>query len=287
MKIVIVDKPHVRLELKKRQLYVDAQGIPLRLIELLVLQEDVILSSKLILKLSKEGIGIMHVGKNNMDIALSLPQFSKNSELKTAQYKALDNSLGLAKYFIEEKISRHLAHLKSIGTEVQEDIWKEKIGKAESVEVLLGIEGGFSKLYFKHYFKLFSPELHKGKRSKRPALDPVNAMLSYVYTMVYNLLTTKIYMAGFEPSISYLHTPFRSHYALSSDFMELFRAKVNERILEWFNDGVLRAEDFSMKNGVWLKYESRKAIWKEIKVLLHFISHEADKEISLIRTAIS
>jgi CRISPR-associated protein Cas1 len=151
----------------------------------------------------------------------------------------------------------------------------------------MGVEGSFSKFYFEHYFKLFPVHLHKKKRSKRPALDPVNAMLSYSYTMVYNLLTTKLYMAGFDPSISYLHTPFRSHYALSSDFMELFRDRVNAKVFEWFADGLLSTDDFSKKSGVWLKYESRKKLWKEMKGLLQSISIEADKEIALFRASIA
>ena len=287
MKIVIIDMPNVSLELKNRQLYVNGRGIPLRLMEILVLQEDVVLHSKLILKLSKEGIAIMHVAKNSMDMALTLPLFSKNSEVKMFQYASLENRLGLAKYFVEEKIAKHVAHLKSTGVVVDANLWKDKVSHAKNIETLLGVEGSFSKLYFQYFFRFFPPMLHKGKRSKRPALDPVNAILSYVYTMAYHLLTMKLYMAGFEPSIGYLHTPFRSHNALSSDFMELFRAKINEQVMVWFDDGLLVAKDFTMKNGVWLKYESRKRLWKEMKFLLHTISDEADKEISLIRTAIS
>lgn len=287
MKIVIVDKPEVKLEVQKSQLYVDGQGIPLRLMEMLILGHDVMLSSRLVLKLSKEGIAVMYISKNNEDIALTVAQFSKNSEIKMAQYAALNQRLGMAKYFVDEKIARHIQHLKSLSIELDGSIWQEKVQKADSVERLLGVEGNFSKVYFQHYFGLFSPTLHKGKRSKRPALDPVNAMLSYGYTIVYNLLTTKLYMAGFEPSISYLHTPYRSHYALSSDFMELFRAYINEKVLEWFTDGLLVSEDFKMKNGVYLVYESRKKLWPEMKSLMQYVSTEADKEISLIRTAIS
>ena len=287
MKIVIVDKPEVKLEVEKSQLYVDGRGVPLRLMEMLVLAHDVKLSSKLVLKLAKEGIAIMYISKNNEDIALTLPQFSKNSEIKMTQYAALNQRLGMAKYFVDEKITRHIKHLKSVAIEIDESIWKEKVQQVDSVEKLLGVEGIFSKVYFQHYFALFPPAVHKGKRSKRPALDPVNAMLSYGYSIVYNLLTTKLYMAGFEPSISYLHTPYRSHYALSSDFMELFRADINEKVLDWFNDGLLVVEDFKMKNGVYLTYESRKKIWPQIKSLMHYISTESDKEISLIRTAIA
>ena len=287
MKIVIVDKSEVKLEVKTSQLYIDVRAVPLRLMEMLVLGHDVKLSSKLVLKLAKEGIAIMYISKNNEDIALTLPQFSKNSEVKMAQYAALNQRLGMAKYFVDEKITRHIKHLNSVGIRVDESLWKEKVQQADSVEKLLGVEGIFSKIYFQHYFALFPAVLHKGKRSKRPAQDPVNAMLSYGYSIIYNLLTTKLYMAGFEPSISYLHTPYRSHYALSSDFMELFRADINEKVLEWFNDGLLLIEDFKMKNGVYLTYESRKKIWPQVKALMHYISLESDKEISLIRTAIA
>lgn len=287
MKVVIVDKAEVKLEVKTNQLFVSGQGVPLRLMEMLVLGHDVVLSAKLLLKLSKEGIGILLISKNNEDLALTLPQFSKNSEMKLEQYAALNQRLGMAKYFVDEKIVRHAKHLKSVGIEIDQDLWKERVQNADSVEKLLGVEGSFSKLYFGHYFLLFPPALHKGKRSKRPALDPVNAILSYCYSIIYNMLTTKLYMAGFEPSISYLHTPFRSHYALSSDFMELFRAKINEKVLEWFNDGLLLAEDFRMKNGVYLTYESRKKLWPEMKSLMQYVSLEAEKEISLIRSAIS
>jgi hypothetical protein len=69
--------------------------------------------------------------------------------------------------------------------------------------------------------------------------------------------------------------------------MELFRADINEKIVDWFNDGLLIVEDFKIKNGVYLTYESRKKIWSQIKALMHYISVEADKEISLIRTAIA
>ncbi len=287
MKVVIVEKPEVTLAIKKQQLYVDEQGIPLRLVEMLVLRHDVNVSSKLLLKLSREHIAVLLISKNNLDFALTLPQISKNSEVKADQYRALDNRLGLAKYFVDEKISRHIDHLKSLSVIIDREPWKLNVQKADSIDALMGVEGSFTHHYFNHYFKFFAPSLHKGKRSKRPALDPVNAILSYLYSIIYNLLTAKLYMAGFEPSISYLHTPFRSHYALSSDMMELFRAKINEKVLEWFDDNLLAAEDFKMKKGVYLKYESRKKLWQSIKLLMDEISLEADKEISLIRTAIS
>jgi CRISPR-associated protein Cas1 len=275
------------MEIKNKQLRIGEQGIPLRLIEMLVIRDDAKLSAKLLLKLSREDISVLIISGNNRDIALTLPQISKNSEMKADQYRALEKRLGLAKYFVDEKIKRHIDHLATVGVLIDKAPWLENVTRAESIDSLLGVEGSFTHHYFGHYFKLFAPNLHKGRRSKRPALDPVNAILSYLYSIIYNLLTAKLYMAGFEPSISYLHTPFRSHYALSSDFMELFRAKINAKVVEWFHDGIIKAEDFSKKNGVYLKYESRKQLWKPIKEMMDEISKEADTEMSLIRTAIA
>jgi len=287
MKLVVVDKADAKLEVKTSKFYVDGQAVPMRLMEMLVLRDDVVLRSKMMLKLSREGIAILMISKNSEDMALTLPQFSKNSEVKLKQYAALNQRLGMAKYFVDEKIRQHILHLKSVGLQLDEVSWKARVNKVKSVEELLGVEGNFSKMYFKHFFTLFSPSLHKGRRSKRPALDPVNSILSYAYSIVYNLLTTKLYMAGLEPSISYLHTPFRSHYALSSDFMELFRAKINEAVVSWFHDGLLLMEDFKMRSGVYLTYDARKKLWPEMKALLQVISMETDKEIALLKSVIS
>lgn len=287
MKVVIVDRKNASVVYKNSRIFVDNQGIPLRMIEFLILHADVTLQSKDILKLSKEGISILYISKNNKDMALTVPLAAKNSELKQKQYEALGNKLGLAKYFIDEKVKRHIAHLKSIGIDTDVALWLQRINQSQSIESLLGEEGSFSRYYFKYYFSQFSPNLHKGKRSKRPAMDPVNATLSYLYSIIYNLLTVKLYSSGFDPAISYLHQPFRSHYALSSDFMELFRAQINEKVLDWFHDKTLGAEDFTAKNGVFIRYESRKKLWLEIKSLMTQISSEADREISLLRAAIS
>jgi CRISPR-associated protein Cas1 len=287
MSIVVVEKSGTKLSLSNKRLIIDGDGIPLRLIETLILRASVAIESKWLLALAKEGIAVLFIDKNGGNMAMTLPSFAKNAEQKEAQYKALENRTGMAKYFLEEKIVRHAAHMRTTGAAVDVTSWRAKINEAESIESLMGIEGAFSRLYFKHYFSLFAPNLHKGKRSKRPPLDPVNAVLSYAYTLMYHLLTARLYAAGFEPSIGYLHTPFRSHYALASDFMELFRADINAAVAEWFDDGLLETKDFTAKNGVWLRYEGRKKLWKPLRAMMEDIEKRTDKEIARIRAAIA
>ncbi len=287
MKTVIVDKEDITLDVKSKALFVDTQRVPMQLIEMLILNHTTQLDSKILINLSRENIAVLMVSKNSQDFALTLPQVAKNSEQKIQQYRALENRLGYAKYFIHAKIQTHSKHLEEIGVQINESEWQEKVSNAEKISDLLGYEGSFSRLYFQHYFASIPKVLHKSKRTKRPPEDPVNAMLSYLYSIAYNVITAQLYKAGLDPAISYLHEAFRSHYALSSDVLELFRAKINALVALWFNEKKVELEDFSRKNGIYLRYESRKKLWVEIKEICDYIAKETTKEIALLKVAMS
>lgn len=286
MKTIIIDKADITLHVKSESLFVDTQRVPMQLIEMLILAHDTAINSKTIIELSRQNIPILMISKNSQDFALTLPQESKNSEQKLSQFRSLEHRLGFAKYFVNNKIKTHTDHLKRLGFNVDENLWQEKIDSAKKIGDLLGFEGSFSRLYFQNFFATLPKVLHKSKRSKRPPEDPVNAILSYLYTIAYNIITTQIYKSGLDPAISYLHEAFRSHYALSSDMLELFRSHINEITAGWFLDRTLQVDDFSKKNGVYLRYESRKKLWPQIKELSDFLALETNKEIALLKAAI-
>lgn len=287
MKTVIVDSKETSISIKNSRLMVGTQGVPFRLIDLLVLATDVSLSSKTLLKLSKENIAVLMTSRNSADFALTLPQEARNSELKASQYRTLERRLELARHFVSGKIRSHAAHLEVFGVTSDKRRWLEKVASAETIADLMGYEGAFSRNYFSRFFEHLPKHFHKGSRSKRPALDPVNAILSYLYTIAYNVITARLFMRGFDPAISFLHTPFRSHYALSSDLMELFRAKINTLVMEWFLDERFEVEDFYKKEGVYLRYEKRKELWPEIKTFIDALSGAIDKEIATLKGMLS
>jgi CRISPR-associated protein Cas1 len=229
---------------------------------------------------------VLIVSENSRNFSLTLPHMPKNGEQKIQQYNSLQNRLGFAKYFLGKKITTHHCHLKRLGRIEDLEMWKKKVDSAESIPELLGIEGSFAALYFRYYFQQFPKVLHKGKRSKHPPLDPVNAVLSYFYTYVYHIITSKLHQAGFDPALGYLHEPFRSHNSLSSDFLELYRVQINEKVAEWFLDKMLTTDDFSVKNGVYLKYNGRKKLWPVLSEFSAALNVEINKEISIFRTAI-
>jgi len=283
MKIAIIDKKDITLKIENSAIKIEGQSIPFGLMDILILNHRATLHSKDILKLTKNAISILLISYSNDNFSIIHSANSKNAENKLLQYHSLDKRLEFAKYFITQKLLSHHEQLKNINIDLDIDFPLEQIKNATAIDALMGIEGAFARRYFKHYFALFPREMHKGKRSKQPPKDPVNALLSYWYSLYYNIITIKLLSYGFEPSMGYLHTAFRTHNALSSDILELFRASINQAVFSVFEHNILELSDFSYKGGVYLKYEGRKKVWTEFVSLIELLSPKLNDEIAKLK----
>lgn len=286
MRIAFIDKKEAKVSVENEVLKVDLKKIPLRLIDTVVLGSLTYLNSRDMVKLTQSGVTLLMLSAKGDQMAITQSAKSKNAEIKLAQFEAQSSALNFAKYFVTHKLKRHTVHLylHEMVLDISQEL--QSVEDAQSIETLLGIEGSFARRYFSFYFELFPKRLHLCKRSKRPPLDPVNAMLSFFYMLTYNLISIRLISFGFEPSIGFLHQPFRSHNALASDFMELFRADVNEFVWSLFHEKKLESSDFTKKDGVYLKYEGRKKIWVDFKLFHQSLESQIDAEIAKLRLAI-
>lgn len=284
MKLLVIDKKAQRLEVKGALLYSNERKVPLRLIDtLIVARSDAIVSAKTLLKLGEANIFTLFMD-DRQRVSLAHSHRSHNAELKLSQYRAALSPLPLAKTILSTKIRLHAKHLRAHDIILAYEDLIAQIDAAQTIETLLGIEGAFSRRYFGHYFALFPKILHGGKRSKQPPKDPVNAILSYYYTLFYHLIAIRLYGYGFEPAIGFLHKPFRAHFALASDMMEFFRAEINEEVYNLFREKVLSKSDFSKRGeGVYLRYEARTALWKRFRNFYASQEAQIDKRIATIR----
>jgi len=284
MKLLIIDGKKAFLKTNANSIKVDDKTIPFHLIESVLIFSKLDISTSDIIKMTDVGLDVILISYDFQKSSLITSAFSKTNELKIKQYEAYKNkSLQIAKYILSNKISSHIKQLKQHQIEYEYKEYLQKIDDAKDLETLLGIEGSFSKVYFKEFFSLFPKVLHKAKRSKRPPLDPVNAMLSFYYMIFYNIIALKLIGYGFESGIGFLHKPFRSHQALSSDILEFFRADINEHVYNLFSNRIIWLEDFSRKKGVYLRYEGRKKIWKIVKDFLNENEYKINSTISSIR----
>ena len=84
-----------------------------------------------------------------------------------------------------------------------------RIEKAMSLEELRGLEGAAAQQYFSGFDHLILQQRDTFAftgRSRRPPLDPVNAMLSFAYTLLGNEITGALEAVGLDPAVGYLHT---------------------------------------------------------------------------------
>ena len=80
---------------------------------------------------------------------------------------------------------------------------------------------------------------------------------------------------------------FVTNNALSSDFMELFRADINELVFEIFDEKLLGLDDFSFKGAVYLRFEARKTVWKKFLELNGRLKPKLDEAIAKFRGKIN
>jgi CRISP-associated protein Cas1 len=100
------------------------------------------------------------------------------------------------------------------------------------------------------------------ERSRRPPRDPVNAMLSFGYQLLWNHLLSLIELQGLDPYEACLHQGSERHAALASDLLEEFRAPIiDSLVLYAINHHIMnRDQDFDWPEdgGCYLNESGRK-----------------------------
>ena len=145
----------------------------------------------------------------------------------------------------------------------------ESIQKCESKDQLRGFEGEAASIYFGVFDQLIlqqKKDFAFHGRNKRPPLDNVNALLSFVYTLLTNSITSALESVGLDPYIGYLHTERPGRVSLSLDLIEELRAVLADRfVLSLINKRVINGKNFSKKeNGaVLMNDDLRKKVLTE------------------------
>ncbi len=147
----------------------------------------------------------------------------------------------------------------------------QAVYEASSLEILLGIEGNCASAYFGVFGKLIkNPDIQFTTRTKRPPLDPVNAVLSFVYTLYTNEFAAALETVGLDSYIGFYHALRSGRASLACDLVEEARCHVERFTITLFNLGILSEKDFEVQisGAVWLNDDGRKKVltrWQEKK----------------------
>ncbi|MGE3854228.1 MAG: CRISPR-associated endonuclease Cas1, partial [Planctomycetota bacterium] len=150
----------------------------------------------------------------------------RNIDLRRAQFRHADDAavaLSLSRTFVDGKIRNQRTQLRRNHREKPAAALAEltrlagRAKRASSMETLLGIEGSAARTYFAQFNGALRPPSPAGQdklatfdlngRNRRPPRDPVNALLSYAYSLLVRDCTLAVLAAGFDPYLGFFHQP--------------------------------------------------------------------------------
>ena len=137
---------------------------------------------------------------------------------------------------------------------------------ANDLDTLRGVEGEAARQYFATLECLVRPAAREAfrmnGRTRRPPRDRVNALLSFLYSLLMNDCRSAIEAAGLDPQIGFLHAVRPGRAALALDLMEEFRYFADRLALSLINRGQLDVDHFVVREGgaVLLEDDARKTV---------------------------
>lgn len=238
------------------------------------------------------GIVIVLLDRNGRFQARVEGPVTGNVLLRRAQYKASDKPEEIVRSFVIGKIANQrtvlMRALRDYGDEYSAQnraalqTVVERLARIlrrvelsdEAIDQMRGSEGEAAHLYFSvfdHLIRSPDSELRWEGRSRRPPLDPVNALMSFLYTLLTHDCRSAAESVGLDPAVGFLHRDRPGRPSLALDLMEEFRPALADRlVLSLINRRQLRAKDFEKRDGgaVMMSDEARRTVltaWQERK----------------------
>ncbi|GAX62152.1 hypothetical protein SCALIN_C28_0356 [Candidatus Scalindua japonica] len=211
---------------------------------------------------------------------------TKNIDLRISQFNKYGDygfRLAFAKKIVAGKIKNSLQVMRWFSYNHPDRDFKSEnsaisarlreVENITQIEQLFGIEGSAAKSYFDAYGKMFLETLEFTGRRKHPSTDPVNALLSFGYTIIFNEISSLLDGIGFDPYLAYFHSIDYGRASLASDLMEEFRAPIADRFtLYLVNNRIIGEADFYANpkgGGVYLKREPLKRYFREYEKMIN------------------
>jgi CRISPR-associated protein Cas1 len=228
-------------------------------------------------------VNITHLSENGRFLARVQGPVAGNVLLRKEQYRMSDDpsrSATVAKAIVLGKLSNSRTvlqralrdHGEKVNTASIERAVREmglsfdRLQNESDLEAIRGIEGDTARQYFGVFDELITiqkADFTFRERNRRPPLDRVNALLSFVYTLLYHDMRSALESCGLDPAVGFLHRDRPGRMSLALDLMEEFRPFFADRlVLSLVNLKQVQAKGFSVAdNGaVTMDDETRKTV---------------------------
>ncbi len=264
---------------------IEAARIPLHNLEGIVTFGYTGASPALMGACAKRNIALSFMTQSGKFLARVVGEMHGNVTLRKAQYRISDSvfeSNDIARNFIIGKIynARWVVERATRDYSIRLDVDKLKavskalansiksVEQSEDLEQLRGFEGEAASQYFSVFDDLILQQkesFYFHCRNKRPPLDNVNAMLSFIYTLLAHDVVAALETVGLDPYVGFLHRDRPGRVSLALDMMEELRSVYADRfVISLINKREVNANGFIQKeNGaVIMDDDTRKTLLK-------------------------
>lgn len=226
------------------------------------------------------GVSVSWLTRGGRLVGRAMPELPRSADLRVQQYATATapDAIQRARKVVLAKLTNTAAILTDIQSNYPGDEslktagaaqarFMENVHSAPDIETLHGVEGASARAYFEAYGAAFKSGITFTGRNRRPPKDPANAMLSFGYTLLGNLLGALLEARGLDPCLGFFHEIRPGRQSLALDLLEEFRAPVVDRfVLRSCNLRIFRPEMFRANpesGGVLLTDEARRVFFRE------------------------
>jgi CRISPR-associated protein Cas1 len=281
--ILYVNTIGAYLSLSNNQVVVRAPGgetvgdVSLELLQEVVLCGPVQITTQLLHALLHNQIPVHHLSSRGRYVGVTTSLLHKNGLLREAQWRTHFDpiqSLGIAKNIAEAKLTNTrtllMRYLRDQKTDEDERIFDQlkrliqQVEQTTDLDFLRGIEGMGAKIFFEQFQRFMKPSQRDlftfTGRVRRPPNNPVNALLSFGYSLLAKDCTGAAVRVGLDPYCGYYHSMKYGRPSLALDLMEYFRQPVvDSMVVSSINNAVFSGKDFmTYQNTCYLNERGRK-----------------------------
>jgi CRISPR-associated protein Cas1 len=232
---------------------------------------------------AERDVAIAFLSEQGRFLARVVGETSGNVLLRREQYRRADNptaTLDIARSIIAGKLANSRTVLlrgardRAASDDAQTltagaarmSAFLTALESASTLDEARGLEGAAAREYFAAFDSLVAQQREAfafTTRSRRPPRDPINALLSFVYTLLLHDVTAALECHGLDPAVGFLHRDRPGRVGLALDVMEEFRSWLADRlVLTLINLKQVSASDFTVgeTGGVTMTDSARKTV---------------------------
>ncbi|MFV9507855.1 MAG: CRISPR-associated endonuclease Cas1 [Oscillochloridaceae bacterium umkhey_bin13] len=278
------------------------ESLPLNKIDqVVVMGRGVQLSTALLVDLIGRGIPVLLTNQHGSRHYATLSAGpSRYAALRLAQAQRIANeawAMGFAKALVRAKLTNQRNRLIATGwpaalaASAQIAAAAVAVDQATTLDMVRGYEGAGAAAYFGAWRATYQASWGFQGREFYPPPDPLNALLSFGYTLLLNDVISAVQLTGLDPYMGVFHVIEAGRPSLALDLMEEFRPLVIDRlVLEWLQEGSLKREQFERPaqrpEAIYLNAQGRALVVARYEAMMAAPTRLASGEQTALRRAV-